>query len=257
MKKPIKFAIPCILLISLSCTNHKVVKEYYLDGVIKSETEVNNGLRNGISKTYDERGRLKSTAVFVNDMYEGWMTTFNPKNGKVAAKALYKNDKQNGPVTLYYDEGQLYREEFYKEGRVDSIVKTYWPDGKLQAEVYFNMGAPGLGLKEYDEQGNAVKHPDILIKEINDLRSSNTFKLKIYLTDKNAQVDYYLGDLVENKYLDPDAIKVKDNDGVAFLQYNVQKNHRVGKVLGISARIRTGYGNTLLLHKVYNLKISN
>ncbi len=246
------------ILILISCTKKKdVIKEYYPNRIIKSETEVIDGKRNGISKTYDEIGRLVSTAEFVNDTLQGWMTTYNPQNGKVTAKAFYKNDKQNGPVTLYYAEGQLYREEYYKEGRVDSIVRTYWPDGKLQAEIYFKMGSPALGLKEYDEKGNPVEQPGIVIKEINQLRSANTFKLKIYLTNQSTNVDYYLGDLVDEKYLDRDAIKVKDIDGVAMLQYNVQKHHKVVKRLGISARYRTVYGNTLLIHQVYNLKISN
>jgi antitoxin component YwqK of YwqJK toxin-antitoxin module len=180
MKKIMSFPAVLTLLIFMSCANRvKVVEEFYPNGIIKSETEVVNGLRNGISKTYDELGRLTSTAEFVNDIYEGWMTTYNPKNGKVAAKAMYKNDKQNGPVTLYYAEGQLYREEYYKDGRVDSIVKTFWPDGKLQAEVYFDKGSPALGLKEYDQKGNLIVHPTIEIEEINQLKTYNTFKLKI------------------------------------------------------------------------------
>ncbi len=246
------------LLVVASCTKKKdVIKEYYLNGIIKSETEVKDGLRNGISKTYDEQGRLQSTAEFVNDSLEGWMITYNPNDGKISAKAFYRDDKQNGPVTLYYVGGQLYREEKYVDGRLDSIVKTYWIDGKLQAELEFKRGSPGLGLKEYDQNGNTIQHPKLIIEEVNELRFSNAYKLKIYVSDHSTNVDYFLGDLIDDKFLDQDAIKVNDRDGVAILQYNILKHHKIKKRLGISARVRTEYGNTLLLHRVYNLEISN
>jgi antitoxin component YwqK of YwqJK toxin-antitoxin module len=252
------FFVCCIIVISVSCTNRPdLVEEFYPDGIIKSETEVVNGLRNGISKTYDERGRLTSTATFVNDKYEGWMITYNPLNSKITAKAMYKNDYQDGPVILYYAEGQLYREEFYKNGRVDSIVKTYWPDGKLQAEVEFDMGKPGLGLKEFDRAGNPVKQPTLIIEEINQLRTNNSFKLKIYLSNNDEDVNYYTGELIEEKFLDPNAIKVVDKEGITYLQYNILKQHRVSKYIGISAKVRTEFGNTLLLHQGYHLNISN
>jgi antitoxin component YwqK of YwqJK toxin-antitoxin module len=35
-----------------------------------------DGLRNGISKTYDERGILVSTCEFVNDSLQGWMINY-------------------------------------------------------------------------------------------------------------------------------------------------------------------------------------
>jgi hypothetical protein len=119
------------------------------------------------------------------------------------------------------------------------------------------MGSPGLGLKEYDKNGEPIVQPKLVIEEINLLRSANTFKLKLSVSDHSTKVDYYLGDLIEDKYLDPGAIKVSDSDGVAYLQYNILKHHKVKKRMGISARVRTPLGNTLLLHRVYNLDVSH
>jgi hypothetical protein len=258
MKRFILFVIVSIPVLILSCTHRpKVIKEYYSDGTIKKAIEVKDGVPNGTIKTYDESGRLKSIAPVVDGLYEGWVITYNPQNGKIASKALFKNDQQNGPVTLYYASGELYREEFYKEGRVDSIVKTYWADGKLQAEVEFKMGAPAVGLKEFNNDGTPVGQPTIIIKEVNQLASQNSFILKLYLSDQNPDAKFYLSDLIEGKFLDPKAIKVKTINGVATLQYNVLKRHKVIKQLGISARVRTKYGNTLVLHRDYYLNISN
>jgi major membrane immunogen (membrane-anchored lipoprotein) len=256
-----RFKLPhilCILLLITVCKHEdNLVKEYYPDGTIKSKIEVKNGKRNGLTRNFDEKGRLLSTAELVDDKYEGLLITYNPANGKITAKSHYKDDKQNGTVTTYYDQGQLYREMTYVNGRVDSIVKTYWPDGSLQAEVYFKMGAPAIGLKEFDRKGNPVQQPSIIVEEINQLALLNTVTLKMYLSDHNTKADLYLGELKDGKYLDPNTFKFIDKYGVATLEYEVPRHHTIMKKISILARTRTTFGNTLVLHRDYNVSISN
>ena len=66
-----------------------------------------------------------------------------------------------------------------------------------------------------------------------------------------------LGELKDGQYLDREAIKIRTVDGIATLQYNLQKKHRISKRLAISAKTRTPLGNTLLVHRIYQLNISN
>lgn len=244
---------------SISCShkNDAFVSEYYPDGTLKSEIQVKNGMRNGITKNYDERGRLVSTAELADDKYEGWMINYNPKNNKVTARALYKNDKQNGPATLYYADGQLYREMTYVDGRVDSIVKTYWPGGKLQAEVFFKKGEPSIGLKEYDKNGLLVKQPTIVVKELDQLALFNKIEIRISLSDKSSKVEFYKGELKEGKYLYAKTPVIFSRDGVASLYYTVPKGRVVRERISIISRSRTEYGNTLVMERVYNLSASN
>jgi len=245
------------LWISCSPKNEDIVTEYYPDGTLKSEIQVKNSMRNGITKNYDERGRLVSTAELVDDKYEGWMINYNAKNNKVTARALYKNDQQNGPATLYYSDGQLYREMTYVNGRVDSIVKTYWPGGKLQAEVFFNKGEPAVGLKEYDENGMLIKQPTIVVKELDQLSLFNKIEIRISLSDKTKDVQFYKGELKEGKYLDAKTPLIFSRDGVASLYYTVPKGRATRERISIISRSRTKYGNTLVLHRVYNFSASN
>jgi hypothetical protein len=252
----INFAI-LLALVSCSGKNKDLEYEYYPDGTLKSEIQVKNGMRNGITKNYDEKGRLISTAELADNKYEGWMINYNPKNNKITAKALYKNDQQDGPATLYYSDGQLYREMTYVNGRVDSIVKTYWPGGKLQAEVYFKMGEPAIGLKEYDKDGNPVKQPTIVIEGINQLAMLNRYGLKIYLSDHTGKVNFYKGELTDGKYLSSKTPGIFDKDGVATLYYNLSGGQVIREKVSIISRSRSAYGNTLILHRVYNLVLSN
>jgi len=259
MKTVYSFILLLAINIIVSCGNKKgdVIEEFYPDGTIKSEVQVKDGLRNGLSKNYDERGRLTSTAEFVDDMYNGWMINYNPDNGKVTAKALYKNDNQHGPATLNYTDGSLYREMFYVDGRVDSIVKTYWPDGSLQAEVFFKKGSPAIGLKEFDKTGKPIVQPTLVIKQIDQLATQSKLILKVSLSEKTKDVEYFVGELIDGKYLDTKAVKLKTVNNETKLEYIIPRTHTLVKNVTIAARTRTEYGNTLLLFKNYFFSVKN
>jgi len=259
MKKRSVIIMLVLMTVWISCSqkNDDISYEYYPDGTPKSEIQVKNGMRNGLTKNFDEKGRLLSTAELVDDKYEGWMINYNPKNNKVTAKALYKNDKQNGPATLYYSDGQLFREMTYVDGRVDSIVRTYWPGNKLQAEIYFKMGQPAAGLKEFDKNGNPVKQPTIVVKEVDQLALFNKIELKIFLSEKSREVEFYKGELIDGKYLQAKTPVIFSRDGVASLYYTVPQGRAIRDRISIISRSRTAYGNTLVLTRIYNLSASN
>lgn len=258
---PFKLASTILILLCtffFACNNNPgVQEEFYPDGTIKSSAQVKNGLRNGTTKMYDERGRLTSTAEFVNDQHEGWTINYNPENGKVVAKAFYKNDKQNGPVTLYYKEGQIYRKMKYVDDHVDSIVTTYWPNGKVQAEDLFQKGNPAIGLKEWDDQGNPIKEPTLVVKEINQVALFGKVTLVFSISDGTKEVDYYLDNLKDGKFLDQYSSKLKNVNGSAKIDYLIPRGKTLMKKVSVIAKLRTELGNTLVLQKTYNLSVSN
>lgn len=261
MKKINLSGLLCISgIILFSCQDNKktrIVEEYYPDGTIKSEIAVKDNLRNGKTKYYNEKGRLLSTAEYLKDKREGWVINYNPLNGKVTTKAFYKNDLQDGQVVQYYKEGMLFRESNYIKGRVDGVIKTYWPDGKLKAENTFKMSKPVIGLKEYDKTGTLLKQPIILIEEINQATLLNKVILKFSLSDKNPNVEFYLEDLEDGKYFNPHTFKLRNDDGVSSVEYPVFRGNTMTKKVSIIAKVKTKYGNTLILQHYYNLNVTN
>lgn len=255
------FLIVGLILIPVySCINEnksRIIEDYYPDGCIKSQVTVKKGLRNGITKNYDNRGRLISTAEYINDKREGWLINYNPENEKMMAKAFYKNDEQNGQVFQYYREGMLFRESSYVKGRVNGVIKTYWPDGKLKAENTYKMGQPAVGLKEYDKSGNLIEQPVIVIKEINQAALLNRVLVKIFLSDGNHNVEFYQADLVEGKYFSPIYSKYWIENGVTTIEYPSFRGNTIIKKLRIVAKAKTKYNNTLILYRTYNLAIIN
>jgi hypothetical protein len=243
-----------------SCNNDKqtsVVEEYYPDGCIKSQITIKNGLRNGIAKNYDNRGRLISTAEYLNDKNEGWLINYNSDNGKIAIKAHYKDDEQDGQVFQYYREGMLFRESFYIKGRVNGMIKTYWPNGNLKAENTFKMGQAAIGLKEYRENGEVLKQPVIVVQEINQAALLSKVIVKIFLSDGNKNVEFFKEELEEGKYFIPDYSKYWTENGVAIIEYQVNRGHTLIEKLKIVAKAKTEFNNTLILYRTYNLAVIN
>jgi hypothetical protein len=238
--------------------NNGVIEEFYPNGSIKSETPLKNGLRNGLVKNYSEAGHLLSTAEYVNDLRNGWVINYSTENGKPMFKAMYKDDVQHGQLFQYYQEGMLFRESNYVNGRVDGLVKTYWPNGNVKAENFFKMGKPSIGLKEFDKDGNSITNqPYIIVEEVNQIDVMGRVLIRIYLSEKADETEFYLDDDFDGKYLSNDAYKLRIIDDVASAEYPVPKGTTYKKNLIIVAKFRTKLGNTMLMKKNYMLSLSN
>jgi hypothetical protein len=249
-----------IVIFYSSCLKNqknRVVEEYYPGGTIKSEIAMTDTMRNGLAKYYSEQGHLLSTAEYKNDKREGLVINYNPENGKITAKAFYKNDEQNGEVIQNYKEGMLFRTSTYVNGRVNGVIKTFWPNGQLKAENTFNMGKPAIGLKEYDMHGKPIIQPELLIKEINQTALHRKLILKFSLSDGNKDVDFYLDELDDGKYFDPKSYKLRNDDGISSIEYPVFPGNKLFKNISIIAKLKTNYGNTLILQRNYKLNIVN
>jgi len=264
MKKVLIFIVCLIFIVSCKFKlgndpNNGVQYENYPDGTVKSQYTLRNGLREGIVRNYTQEGKLFSTAEYKNDLRDGWLINYNEANGKLVLKFYFKKDTQNGPAFHYYDQGQLFRESNYVKGRVNGVIKTYWPNGNLKAENTFKMGKPGLGLKEYEKDGKTIiNQPNILVKEINQATLLNKVILKISISDGTDDAEVYVDDfdLEDGKFFNPYSHSLtKDDGGVASIEYHVPRGTTLIRKIHIVAKLKTKFGNTLILHKYCNLAI--
>lgn len=59
------------------------------------------------------------------------------ENGQLKAERVYKDSKLNGTYRMYYDNGQLKVEGTYKNDNMDGAFKYYNKNGQLQAEEVY------------------------------------------------------------------------------------------------------------------------
>lgn len=88
-------------------------RDYYPDGTIKSETTYQHGQKNGISKTYNLKGKL----IEIQDM-----TSDTTTKGEVQLMALYKE---------YYPGGKIKIVGGLSEGQKSGIYREYDMEGNL------------------------------------------------------------------------------------------------------------------------------
>ena len=234
------------------------VEEYYSTGILKTSYSVKDGKLNGVVKNYNEKGRLVSTAEYKDDKKNGKLINFSSKNGKPMIEAYFKNDTQQGQVIQYYDEGQLFRTSTYLNGRVNDTVKTFWPKGQIKAINVYKMGMPAIGLKEYDKNGKLLEQPQLVIQEIDKTALLGKIILKINVLGNWEEVNYFESNLEDGKYFqEKSKLPIMDKNGEVIIDYPVQKGSSFTEKLSIVAKVKTYYGNTLILHKYYVISRKN
>jgi len=84
--------------------NGKVIV-FFSDGKIASETHYKNGIKEGISKLYSEKGIILEEIPYKNNKFDGWVTYRNTK-GQLIAQGMYEKGLKKG-IWKFYENGKL------------------------------------------------------------------------------------------------------------------------------------------------------
>lgn len=161
---------------------------YYADGKLKRTILYKNGKKTGLSKEFDENGKLISIVEYSNDyiinrefinrvdnkgLKQGFWKSFYP-NDKIEKEIYYINDTINGLYKEFSQSGSLLKQEHYFKGNLlkDSLADStnaiewkeeFYDNGRRKYYGAFRQGIK-IGIhKEYDQAGNIV-----IAKEYND-----------------------------------------------------------------------------------------
>ena len=260
--KTLIIAFCCFLLLSCNSESEKKIKdniavEYYSDGTIKSETEVKDTMAHGLMKQYDRDGNISSVYTFNMAKLDGPAVSYYP-SGKLKLKMYYKNGKREGTTQWYYSTGELYRTIPYKNGKIDGVQITYYKDGKIMAEAPFRENMPGIGLREYNMKGELLNdNIKIIVREENRLFAENKYILRLSLSEPQSGAEFYMGELVEGKYIDPLQWQLPGRDGEASYMITLAKGGFRMETLILTASYKTSKSNYNVISRTYNLAIDN
>ncbi len=112
----------------------EVRKTFYANGVIQSERTYLRDKLEGISKFYDELGRLKREEFYKNNLLDSLARDFYP-DGKVKAEVPYKAGKKHGIAKTFNENGWLETESTFENDALVGLIKgyEYYPGGELKA----------------------------------------------------------------------------------------------------------------------------
>ena len=146
--------------------SRKIKKEYFENGVLKSEASFRGSRRDGVTRRYYENGFLMIDASFRNGEPHGTFREYY-ENGNMMAEEVYnggqliiqkrfdRNGKLNDVARRYYQNGQIRIEAGFREGKPEGITREYHENGSLMAEEYYRSGSL-MSKKEYDRSGTLM-----------------------------------------------------------------------------------------------------
>lgn len=106
-------------------------KEFYPNGIVKTEVTYTDDKMSGYLKEYSPKGSLLNTTKYINGVLQ--------KNAPELAKLDVK--------TAYYESGAVHYTATYKDGVAEGIQKEFSEDGKLlNAKVYVDGNLTSEGI---------------------------------------------------------------------------------------------------------------
>jgi antitoxin component YwqK of YwqJK toxin-antitoxin module len=86
--------------------------EYYKNGKLKAEGEIENGLREGTWISYSSEGNIMSKCDYTKGVKNGNIEVFHP-NGKTLYKGKFENNKEAGVWEFYSIDGKKQKTKDY------------------------------------------------------------------------------------------------------------------------------------------------
>ena len=190
---------------------------YDIDNHLVSSVSFSNGVENGMKKEFAEDGRIIRitdynkgfiiSSEWINRMdgsgrKQGKWLTFHD-NGNIATVSFYLNDKLNGYVKHYDEDGKLTDIEKYDSGKKEELAKDevkadvrkeYYSNGKIKTIATYKNGLPEGIRREYDEKGNisgsyVFEHGKIVSEGIIDEQLTRHGPWKDYYNNGNVKAE--------------------------------------------------------------------
>lgn len=225
-------------------------------GCAKEEQQTETEKLQGLHRFYFPDGTLYLEINYKDSLPHGLAKRYF-KSGIIREEAEYRNGVQHGMTKLYYEDGKLSSIIPYDSGRIHGVKKKYRKDGSPAYEAPYHYGQPCVGLVELFLSGRPVdNYPTILVNTKDGRPDSNSITLEFSLSNKSEAVEYFIGELIDGKYISSTAQALDVSNGVGKLTYSVPDGVRQEQ-LNIVAKIKTSLGNWYITQTRHNVAIGN
>jgi antitoxin component YwqK of YwqJK toxin-antitoxin module len=154
-----------VFLILDGCKQATIKKEYYPNGVLKSETAFEKQKQNGICKRYYPNGNLEEKLEFIDDYANGDFCKFE-NTGDSLVRGFYVQGAVVGP-TYWYHKNKV----------------VLYNESDFQGNAYYVIKYDSLDQKVIKEEGVAVS-PDITLSK--DKKSLNSNNVSFYYAEPDG-----------------------------------------------------------------------
>lgn len=197
-------------------------REYYPDGQMKVEANViggiadlttaaeNTWLYDGISKAWDEQGKLQAEILYCKGELEG-MSTYYHANGTVWKRLPFHKNLLSGIMEIFLEDGQLMQTSEYTVGQRTGVSIRYWPDKSIASNEIYKEGLL-VTAQYFDTSGQMVAE----VEEGEGYRA-------IFGKDFAAEIQEIHGGILEGE------VRLFDKNGKLLRYYSIHNNLKHGE----------------------------
>lgn len=203
----------------------------------------------GIKQFYDHTGKfLVREATFENGIRQGLTKTFY-QSGLLYQTFWYENNLREDSAKWYYEQGQVFRSTPYKHDTIDGIQKQYFRDGKVRAKIGYSKGLRTMLFQEFDKNGRVVGgYPEIVINIRDEYAARGLYHIGLELSDKSPKVRFWRGELTDGRFDTTICKRIKTIDGKGLLDLKKSGTPQPESV-SIITEILTPYANRNIVEK--------
>jgi len=214
--------------VSVPDTGFTGIKRYKSKELVQKEVTFKNGVREGLTKTFDMSGQLYQTFWYVNNLRED-------------------------SACWYYPQGQVFRITPYKHDTVDGIQKQYYRTGELRARIGYIKGLRTRLFEEFDRNGRKVGgYPGIVTNIVDEYSTRGVYHVGLEMSDKRAKVKFYRGDFTNDRFDTTMCKIIKTTEGKGMLDLRKSGQAQPNSV-SVIAEIVSPLGNRYFTVKKIDL----
>lgn len=181
--------------------NGKYTEFNPITGLITSSSEYREGLLHGTYKSYDDKGNLRKSIEYKNNLKNGVALSYF-SNGIIESKANFKEGLLHGKCEHFYDNGQLKEVGYYRNRDPHGIFIGLYKNGELDYITSFKEGKINRLFLQFDENG-ILKNSKLNKNGNEDFSSSNKEKEELVPREsqklfKELEKDDYLKTIIKN-----------------------------------------------------------
>ncbi len=126
----------------------------YADGTPWARVELENGLPDGIWKTWNRDGSPKSEGAYLAGRRTGPWRTWHP-DGKPLSRGRYENGRQVGLWEYWFESGRPANRGTYRDGHLVGTWETWFGNGELRSSADFDENGLQHGVSRlFAEDGH-------------------------------------------------------------------------------------------------------
>lgn len=238
-----KIAILILGLTFASCGSdtNTVTSQKVEEKVVKQNYRNKDGKKEGKYVSKSPTGVVQTEISYKNGIREGESLEYYD-SGKLRARVNYSKGKKHGKAYWYFDGEQPFRINTYNMDIRDGLQEKFYRDGTKLSQLEFRNEYPGIGLREWKENGRERQ----LGNTIKAFKRGNT--VHIEMSSGQSNVQFYYGELVENKFLNSNLREITGANGKAQLNLNKIKDR---ENIVISARYKTYLKNDRVVSETF------